>query len=75
VSYDSRKRNGKGTRDDAQLVVEVMVTLSDGGESGDEVVSRGVLVVEGGVSEPVGERVNTEGRLKGTGRKKRKMSV
>ena len=46
-----------------ELVVEVVVAFTDGGESGDEVVTRSVLVVEGRLAEPVGERVDTEGRL------------
>ena len=46
-----------------ELVVEVVVAFADGGESGDEVVTRGVLVVEGRLAEPVGERVDAEGRL------------
>lgn len=36
-----------------ELVVEVVVPLADGDEGGDHVVSRGVLVVEGRLAEPV----------------------
>jgi hypothetical protein len=44
-------------------VVEVVVTLTDGDEGGDEVVLGGVLVVEGSLTEPVRKRVDTEGRV------------
>ena len=43
-----------------ELVVEVVVALADGDERGDEVVARGVLVVERRVAEPVRERVDAE---------------
>ena len=46
-----------------ELVVEVVVALTDGAEGGDKVVTRGVLVVEGLVSEPVSKRVDAEGRV------------
>jgi hypothetical protein len=46
-----------------ELVMEVVVTFSDRDESGEPVVLRGVLVIEGGLSEPVGERVDAEGRV------------
>jgi len=46
-----------------ELVVEVVVTFSYGNESGNPVVLGRVLVVEGSVSEPVGERVDAEGRV------------
>lgn len=46
-----------------ELMVEVVVTFANGGQSGDEVVTGRVLVVEGGVTEPVRERVHAEGRL------------
>jgi hypothetical protein len=45
-------------------MMEVVVTLADGDERGDPVVLRGVLVVEGSLTEPVGERVDAEGRLR-----------
>ena len=48
-----------------ELVVEVVVTLADGAERGDHVVARGVLVVEGGLTKPVGKGVDAEGRLYG----------
>ena len=46
-----------------ELVVEVVVTLTDGNERSDEVITGSVLVVEGGLTEPVGQGVNAEGRL------------
>jgi len=46
-----------------ELVVEVVVAFSDGAEGGEEVVAGSVLVVKRLVTEPVGERVDTEGRL------------
>jgi len=46
-----------------ELVVEVVVTLSDGAKSGEEVVARRVLVVEWLVFEPVGQRVDAKGRV------------
>ena len=46
-----------------ELVVEVVVSLSDGAESRDKVILGSVLVVEGSLSEPVSERVDAEGRL------------
>lgn len=46
-----------------ELVVEVVVTLTDGNERGDEVVSWGHLVVEASLTEPVGQGVDTEGRV------------
>ena len=46
-----------------ELVVEVVVTFTDGTEGSEEVVAGSVLVIERLVSEPVGERVDTEGRL------------
>lgn len=46
-----------------ELVVEVVVTLTDGAESGDKVVAGSVLVVERLVTEPMSERVDAEGRV------------
>lgn len=46
-----------------ELMVKVVVSFSVGDQSGDEVILRGVLVIEGSLSEPVGQRVDTEGRL------------
>ena len=46
-----------------ELVVEVVVALSKGGESRDHVVTRRVAVIEGLVTEPVGQRVDAEGSL------------
>jgi len=41
-------------------VVEVVVSLADGDQSGDEVVTGSVLVVESVLSEPMSQRVDTE---------------
>jgi len=46
-----------------ELVVEVVVTFSDGDERGDKVITRGVLVVERSVTEPMGEGVYAERRV------------
>lgn len=46
-----------------ELVVEVVVSLADGDQGGDEVVTRGVLVIESVLSQPMGQRVDTEGGL------------
>jgi hypothetical protein len=46
-----------------ELVVEVVITLAKGNKGGDDVISRGVAVVERLVSEPVGQAVDTEGGL------------
>ena len=44
-------------------MVEVVVSLTEGDEGSDDVVTGGVAVVEGLVTEPVGERVDAEGGL------------
>ena len=46
-----------------ELVVEIMITLSDGDEGGDHVIARCMLVVEGGLTQPVSEGIDTESRL------------
>lgn len=46
-----------------ELVVEVVVTFTDGAEGSEKVVAGSVLVIEGLVSEPMSERVDTEGGL------------
>lgn len=46
-----------------ELVVEVVVALAEGDESGDDVVAGAVAIVEGLVTEPVGQRVDAEGGL------------
>ena len=38
-----------------ELMVEVVVAFTDSDKSSDDMVARGVLVVEGSVSEPVSE--------------------
>jgi len=43
--------------------MEVMVTLSESYKRGEHVIARSVLIVEGSVTKPVSERVDTEGRL------------
>ena len=46
-----------------ELVVEIVVTLSDGDEGGDHVIAGCVLVIERSLAEPVSEGIDTEGRL------------
>jgi len=46
-----------------ELMVEVVVALTDGAESSEEVITGSVLVVERLVSEPVSQGVDTEGGL------------
>jgi hypothetical protein len=46
-----------------ELVVEVVVTLTKGDKSGDNVVTGRVAVIERLVAEPVGKRVDAEGGL------------
>jgi hypothetical protein len=46
-----------------ELVVEVVVTLTESDKGGDDVVTRRVAVVEGLVAEPVGKRVDAESGL------------
>lgn len=46
-----------------ELMVEVVVSLSHGDESCDEVILGSVLVVVRSLSDPVSERVDAEGRL------------
>jgi len=46
-----------------ELVVEVVVSLAKGNESSDDMVTRRVAVVEGLVTEPVGQGVDAEGGL------------
>lgn len=46
-----------------ELVMEVMITLSDGDEGGDHMISGCVLVIERSLAKPVSERIDTKGRL------------
>jgi hypothetical protein len=46
-----------------ELVVEVVVTLTKGDESSDDVVTGRVAIIERLITEPVGKRVDTEGGL------------
>lgn len=46
-----------------ELVVEVVVSFAEGNESGNDVIARRVAVIEWLVTEPVGQRVDTEGSL------------
>jgi hypothetical protein len=46
-----------------KLVMEVMIPFTDGHESSDEMVARGMLVVERRFSKPVRERVDAKCRL------------
>lgn len=43
--------------------MEVVVAFTNGDQGGDDVIARGVLVVEGSLAEPVSEGVDAEGRL------------
>jgi hypothetical protein len=38
-----------------ELMVEVVVAFANGGKGSDDVVARSVFVIEGSISEPVGE--------------------
>lgn len=44
-------------------MVEVVVAFTDGDESSDEMVTRSVLIIEGGFSEIVSKRIDAEGWL------------
>lgn len=46
-----------------ELMVEVVVPFTDSDEGGEDVVAGSVLVIEGGIAEPVSERVDAEGGL------------
>jgi hypothetical protein len=46
-----------------ELMMEVVVTLAEGEESSEDVVTRRVAVIEGLVTEPVSDRVDAEGGL------------
>ena len=46
-----------------ELVMEVMVTLSEGDKRGENVIAGSMLIVEGSLSKPMSERVDTKGRL------------
>ena len=46
-----------------ELVMEVVVALSNRDKSSDPMVARSVLVVERSLSEPVSERVDAESRV------------
>lgn len=46
-----------------ELVVEIVISFTNGNEGSDEVVARAVLVIERCFTEPVSERVNAERRL------------
>lgn len=46
-----------------ELVMEVVVTLAESDKSGNDVITGGVAIIEGLVTEPMGERVDTEGSL------------
>ena len=46
-----------------ELVVEIVITLSDGDKGGDHVIAGCVLVIERSLAEPVGEGIDTERRL------------
>ena len=46
-----------------ELVMEIVIALSDGDEGGDHVIAGCVLVVEGSLTEPVSEGIDTKGGL------------
>ena len=46
-----------------ELVMEIVITLSDGDKSSDHMIAGRVLVVKRSLAEPMSERVDTEGRL------------
>lgn len=46
-----------------KLVVEIVITLPDCNERGDHMIAGCVLVIERSFTEPMSERVDTEGRL------------
>ena len=46
-----------------ELVMEVVITLSDGDEGGDHMIARCVLVIERSFTKPVSEGIDTEGGL------------
>lgn len=46
-----------------ELVVEVVVSLTEGDKSSDDVIPRGVAVVKRLLTEPMGQRVDTESSL------------
>lgn len=51
-----------------ELVVEVVVPLTQGEKGGDGVITGGVLVVKGRLAEPVSQRIDTESRLRAANR-------
>jgi hypothetical protein len=46
-----------------ELVVEIVITFPDGNQSGDQMITRSVLVIKGRLSQPVCKRVDAECRL------------
>jgi len=46
-----------------ELVVEIMITLSDGDKGSDHVIARCMLVIERSLAKPVSERIDTKGRV------------
>ena len=46
-----------------ELVVEIVVTLSDGDKGSYHMISGCMLVIEWSLTKPMSERVDTEGRL------------
>jgi hypothetical protein len=52
-----------------ELVVEVVVSFTNGNKSSDEVVARTVFVIKWCFTKPVSERVNTERRLEVQGQR------
>jgi hypothetical protein len=50
-----------------KLVVEIVIPLPNSDESGDNMIAGCVLVIKRSLTEPMSERVDTEGRLSVTG--------
>ena len=46
-----------------ELMVEIMITLSDGDKSSDHMIAGCVLVIKRGFTEPMSEGVDTKSRL------------
>ena len=46
-----------------ELVVKIMITLSNGDEGSDHMIAGSVLVIKRSLTKPMSERVDTKGRL------------
>jgi hypothetical protein len=47
-----------------ELVVEVVISFTDGHQSSNNMVTRGMLIIKGRLAEPVSKGVNTESGLR-----------